>query len=305
MNTHNSTSSMCGGDVSRVSSSEDTNTWSVISAVSKCVIERTFDNVQQVYLSNLLASNATFFQTVTSDSTTSPPTTISLHPPHELHIEMTPNGNRHLYSTDDVVNRCSFICAPTATGDTCHQYETLNGVYAYDTPVNYLNHIDFRVHTLLDRLVYNKFGSNQCPRNNVQSPDVFHIQSITYTHSSNTLYIHLTETNLSRLQVRHLVSLMNLTIDELHKKLFNSHEYALYILLCTLYNQSYCVVQIDEESSSVYLNLDTLQLPISTLPLANAKIELNAKESLLLNESMQYTMVMQLKCLEKRLQQTF
>ena len=304
-----SASASASASVSASASDETDLLCPVLSPVSRCVIERTFNNVQQVSVSNVLVPNAAFLQSV-ANTTTSPPTSIPVDPPHELHIEMRPNGSRHLYSTDAVVNKCSFICVPTeTTGDTHRQYKTLNGGYAYDTPVNYLNHIDFRVYTLHDRLVYSPSDSN---RKATHSPDVFHITNIQYKRTSNQFHIQLAEADLSRLQIGDIVSLVNLTFDNTafgggDLPVENENDAVLRTLLCTLHNQSYSVVYADGTGTTpvVYLNLDTLQLPGASFPAADAEIGCNVTASILLNESMQFTMVMQLDCLEKRLKQTF
>ncbi|HIB83797.1 MAG TPA: hypothetical protein EYO59_04120, partial [Chromatiaceae bacterium] len=199
---------ICSDDADIDYSAEGDDVCPVISKVSKCVIERTFNNVQEVYVSNILIPNVAFLQH-TTDSSTIPPTTIAS--PQEVFIEMTPNGSRHLYSTDAIVNRCSFICAPIETGDVQRKYQTLNDAYTYDTPVNYLNHMDFRIHTRLDRLIYNPFETNS---KTIQSPDIFHIQRIAYEESSNQLQIYVTESTLSRLCIGQMVSLQNLTFIE-------------------------------------------------------------------------------------------
>jgi hypothetical protein len=280
----------------------------VISPTSKCVIERTFNNVQELFVSTVLIPTTAFIQSTNILSTT-PSTMVTLAPPQELYVQLTPNGSRHLYSTDAITNQCSFICAPTTTDadSTNRQYKTIHDAYAYDTPVNYLNHIDFRLHTLLDRLKYNPFGTKQT---NGQSPDVCYIHQIAYETNTNQLQIYITESNVSysSLSIGQLVSFVNLTLTNITVQLFDENQTKLYnMLYLILHKHSFIVVKKNETSALklVYVSLDTLQLTPSVSPLADTSISVNPNESIMLNESMQHTMVVQLKCLEKRLQQTF
>lgn len=277
----------------------------VLSSVTSCTVDRTFNNVQEVYVSNVLIPNISFLEHI-ADTSALPETPISLHPPQEVYIEMTPNGNRRLYATDSVSNRCSFVCAPTEATDVHRRYETMNDPYSYDTPVNYLNHIDIRVHSLLDRLQYKPFVSSQ---RTMQSPDVFAMYSVTYVAATKVLHVKLLATDMSRLSDGHIVSLVNVSFLDTESINNNEDNQKVYSLLCTLHDRSYVVTNVDTPSetspthSIVSLSLSTLQLPEHLLPSQDSELLLNAQSSVMVNESMQYTILMQLKCAERRLHQ--
>lgn len=258
----------------------------------RCTIATAYTDVQSLHLTDLLLPHASFIQSITNPIDA---TTVSLATPVELLIEMCPNGSQQILGTHPVSNTSNFVCSQVATSNTHSRYKTLNSEHMYDTPVNFFSNITFTVHSEQERLLTYPFEA-------CNSPDVHAITNIAYASATTTIVVTLQHTP-SHIVVGQTVSFRDLgfvlTVADMTVVQQEWHS-----LLCTLRPHTFVVLSIDLATKQVVVDGTLLGLPTAGWPVADVSLDTRFDESLLLNESMQYSFVLRFRCVEKRLQQS-
>jgi hypothetical protein len=258
----------------------------------RCTIATAYTDVQSLHLTDLLLPHASFIQSITHPIDAIP---IVLATPVELLIEMCPNGSHQILGTHPVSNTSNFVCSQVATSNTHSRYKTLNSDYMYDTPVNFFSNITFTVHSAQERLFTRPFEAQN-------SPDVHAITNLTYISETTSIMVTLQHTP-SHIVVGQTVSFRDLgfvlLVDDMTVEQQKWHS-----LLCTLRSHTFVVLNIEPATNKVVVDGTLLGLPTTSWPVADVSLDTRIIDSLLLNESMQYSFVLRFRCVEKRLQQS-
>jgi hypothetical protein len=258
----------------------------------RCTIATAYTDVQSLHLTDLLLPHASFIQSITHPIDAIP---VVLATPVELLIEMCPNGSHQILGTHPVSNTSNFVCSQVATSNTHSRYKTLNSDYMYDTPVNFFSNITFTVHSAQERLLTHPFEAQN-------SPDVHAITNLTYISVTTSILVTLQHTP-SHIVVGQTVSFRDLgfvlLVDDMTVEQQKWHS-----LLCTLRSHTFVVLSIEPATKQVVVDGTLLGLPTTSWPVADVSLDTRIIDSLLLNESMQYSFVLRFRCVEKRLQQS-
>jgi hypothetical protein len=283
----------------------------------QCSVERAFTEVQSLSLAYLLLPHASFVTEVPSlpseatPSSSSPPS-IGVAVPQEVYVELTPSGsNNNLHGTSPMVANSAFMCAQSHASATHTNYRMLNSEYLHDTPINYLNHIVFRIHSSQERLVRHPFEAGS-------SPDIHHIRGIAFRKGTpgttpDTMQVQLTDMRPPLLAAPRISAGQQVSFRDVVLVAPAAAETAAAddetkwrdLLSCTLRRHAFVVLGVDADAQVVTLDTQLL-LGVSDerLPESDVTVATTPSGSLLLNESMQYSFLLQFKCVEKRLRQS-
>ena len=203
---------------------------------------------------------------------------------------MEPNGNQHMHTTTLGIAQPSFLCVQSDASDTHTNYEAINTPLLYDTPVNFLNDMTLRIETYQQKLVKHPYEAS-C------SPDVLHTLNVQYNATNNYLQFECVLTP-SNIQIGQILSFTVYSITTTMNSV-DVNERLLADWLFMSRNKHMVVTDVDTQNRTVSVNAKPLQPPET---LIDTQLTLDHLHSVLLNESMQYSLVFQFVCSEKRLQ---
>lgn len=257
----------------------------------RCTVLRHFTNVQTVHLTELNLPRASFISSVRNPVDTT--NDISVPAPVEIIVEMQPSGQQQIHGTDKILNNSNFICSQVHESDTHILYETKNTKLIYDTPLNYLSNLTFKLRNKQDAFQINAF-------NPLNSPDTQRITDVEYLPDTNTTRFTL-RNSPDRYKVGDVVSFRDISVLKPTVNMTNE-EKKWYNALILMYGHNVIIAEINTTMNTVTVLNNLLQIN-DKLPDINVALQTDPSLSILLNESMQYNILLRFDCLEKRLVQ--
>ena len=256
----------------------------------RCAVLSHFQNVQSVHLKEISLPRSSFIRTI--QNPIQPNLPIAQPTPAEIIVEMQPSGMQQLQGTNDTSNSSNFVCSQVVASDTHVFYKTLNSELVYDTPLNFLSNLQFKIHSEQERLKKDPFE----PQN---SQDAFRIMAVGYMLNTRTTQFTLQNTP-RQWSVGDAVSFRDISILTPIASM-NTAQRVWYNTLLSMYQQNVIIVDIDIDNNTVTIHNELLNIDDEKWPDSDVSLDTDPEASILLNESMQYSLLLQFNCVEMRL----
>ena len=194
----------------------------------------------------------------------------------------------------------NFSCAPSPTFSSQTQYQQqympLTVSTKYDTPI-----------ASLEQMTLTYFPPNTCliadALNPTKSPDIHHVYQI-MSHNQ-TLVVSLTNspTTSNRLLTGDLVSIRDIGYQQTHNALDENQTKLIHVLCDKVPTLMFVVKHVADKQITLDLSLSGLDhcLPSDDITLDDTII--NSAQTLMLNESLQHKLYLNVECIVRRLQQ--